>query len=456
MKQASRQLKNQAAAGQIRLGIQRLATNYPFHAAVLERFVLQACPALRTMAVNLAEHNIQLHYNPAFVMGIRLDEMVGVLLHEVHHVVFGHLLMTAADYPDEWARTVAAEITANEFIVESLPGSPIRLEMFPGLPPMESTHLRYQRLVSRQPERSSVSLWGITLPADEKESCLQLGTESLPGMGMPNELTLPSGGGELLDDHSGWAANSLTDRGKEVIRDVLQDAVHQVQDQIPDYLRDSLPRLKGGPRPGSGQLELHQSEPGILKWRILLRRYLGTHLEIQADFATPSRRLPHLVGVVPGRRRRGRLPHVMAAVDTSASLTAKQLELISAELRKLTIDYQVTVVECDVVIQRVYRCRSLVSVQGRGGTDLRPPFESGFLKKHEFDLAIYFTDGLGEAPSQPPPIPVIWCLTDGGEQPADWGEVIPMSVNRNPKPNQSVRNSHFSDRKQAGRGGNCG
>jgi predicted metal-dependent peptidase len=34
---------------------------------------------------------------------------------------------------------------------------------------------------------------------------------------------------------------------------------------------------------------------------------------------------------------------------------------------------------------------------------------------------IYLTDGFGEAPAQAPVYPVIWCLTKGGEKPADWG-----------------------------------
>ena len=85
-----------------------------------------------------------------------------------------------------------------------------------------------------------------------------------------------------------------------------------------------------------------------------------------------------------------------------------------------------TVVECDTSIHAVYRYRPIKKVYGRGGTDLRPPLDPKFLRKHKADLAVYFTDGYGPAPAVRPRIPVIWCLTEGGEKPSTWGEEIRM------------------------------
>jgi len=116
----------------------------------------------------------------------------------------------------------------------------------------------------------------------------------------------------------------------------------------------------------------------------------------------------------------------MAVIDTSASITPKLLESISEELSRLTGDFKVIVVECDVVIQRVYEFRRIECVNGRGGTDLRPPFERSFLQRHRPDLVVYFTDAFGPPPDRAPPVPVIWCLVPGGEPPADWGRVIRM------------------------------
>ena len=63
----------------------------------------------------------------------------------------------------------------------------------------------------------------------------------------------------------------------------------------------------------------------------------------------------------------------MAVIDTSASITPDLLEMINGELIRLAHEHRVTVVECDAEIQRVYPFKAIRNVQGRGGTDLRPP-----------------------------------------------------------------------------------
>jgi predicted metal-dependent peptidase len=65
-------------------------------------------------------------------------------------------------------------------------------------------------------------------------------------------------------------------------------------------------------------------------------------------------------------------------------------------------------------------------VRGRGGTDLRPPLDRHFLRKHRPDLVVYFTDGDGPAPDKPPGPALIWCLVPGGRKPAVWGRVLHM------------------------------
>ena len=121
-------------------------------------------------------------------------------------------------------------------------------------------------------------------------------------------------------------------------------------------------------------------------------------------------------------------PLVMAVIDTSDSMIVPLLEIIEVELWRLAHVYQVVVVECDAEVQTCYPYRGrLKMVHGRGGTDLRPPFEAQFLAKVRPDVVIYFTDGDGQAPNRPPLVPVIWCLTPLGHRPAVWGREIRMT-----------------------------
>ena len=186
-----------------------------------------------------------------------------------------------------------------------------------------------------------------------------------------------------------------------------------------------------GLRIGAGFERLQpKSRSAQVSWQRKLRHLVGEALDRQPSLRRPSRRLPHLIGVVPGICRRPGRPRILAIIDTSGSMSTDMLEDIASELRHLARERIVTIVECDYEIHRVYRFRKcLDQVHGRGGTDFYPPLERAFLARTHTDLAVFFTDGEGPAPENPPLIPVIWALTTDGPPPATWGKVIRMGPN---------------------------
>jgi predicted metal-dependent peptidase len=380
------------AEGRLQLAQERLAAEYPFFVALLARTRVTARPGVGTMAVVTAGEDLLLLHNPTWVLGIPVAELVGVLLHEVHHVLFGHLTMRAEDYPNRAALTIAQEVTVNEYIAEPLPGKPVLLKDYPILPPRESTAERYRRLEKVIPDDGQVVV--------------------------------------TLDNHDVWAEAGPGDGRAEAeaaVRQAVEDALALVDPgQVPQDLRDALRALGVGSTPGGGREGVATGGRGRVDWQRLLRRYVGQVLEVRPLYGRPPRRFPELAGVLPGRGRQAARPKVMAVIDTSASITAGLLSTIEAELARLARHHEVLVVECDCRVQRVYPFRPLADVWGRGGTDFRPAFEPGFLRRHRPDLVVYFTDGYGEAPDRPPGVPVVWCLTPGGRKPARWGKDIHM------------------------------
>lgn len=159
-------------------------------------------------------------------------------------------------------------------------------------------------------------------------------------------------------------------------------------------------------------------------WQVVLRRYVGKLMERRPVFGRPPRRFPELVGVIPGQGRFVTKPKVMAVIDTSGSMTAQMLADISAELGIMAGRFDVLIVECDTAIHAVYPYKPIKAVHGRGGTDFRPPLAPAFLKKYRPDLVVYFTDGFGPAPSRSPAVPVVWCITEGGQKPVTWGREV--------------------------------
>jgi predicted metal-dependent peptidase len=389
---AEEQAKARRAQGRVMLAVERIASRYPFHAALVSRFKVEPRPSISTMAVSAAEDAVRLMHNPDFVLGLPMAELGGVLLHEVHHVLFGHLTMDPKDYPDRFALTVAEEVTANEFIREPLPGSPVLLKYFPQLPPGESTEERYHRLFD------------------------------------PNRPTTKVA--TTLDDHGPWQEGEQT---TEAIMEAVQEAAAAVDvSALPKEVREAIGKLAG---PGSvAALEsLQASQKGSVDWTTQLRRYAGQVLEVRPVYTRPPRRFPEMVGIIPCQARQACRPKVLAVIDTSGSITPELLTQINGELTQLAKRHTVTVCECDCAIHRVYPYKPLTSVCGRGGTDLRPPLERDFLRTHKPDVIVYFTDGYGQAPDRSPGVPVIWCLLPGGRVPAPWGRVVwtnPPSLGR--------------------------
>jgi predicted metal-dependent peptidase len=382
---------------------------------VLAKFDAHACDTVGTMGVCARNARVLLLFSTLFVNELPYDQLGGVLLHEVHHVIFGHIYANPAEFPDRRARIIAEEVTVNEFVTEPLPKGAILLADIPDLPPLESTRKRYQRLESvnehYQPQ-SGLAVGG--LPD------IHTGDG---GYGDASAENIPS----TIDDHSVWpkdASGRL--EAHQAARQAVEQALLDVgPEAVPPELRSALHQLGIGRLSGRRQ-EFIKTTPGRVDWRHRLRRLIGRGLQQRPDFLTPSRRLPQLVGIVPGRRRRTSYPCVQAVIDTSGSITPKLLGSISGELGRLAREHHVTVVECDAAVHAVYPYRSIASVRGRGGTDLRPPLEPAFLNRHRPDVVIYFTDGYGPAPKDPPRVPVIWCIVPGGKAPVPWGRVIKM------------------------------
>ena len=138
--------------GKLKLASARLIGRYPLHGAILAQWRPVADESVGTMCVGFRGAAIELRFAPSFVEGLPLDELIGVLVHEVNHVLGGHVWMLSENYPDADAFVAATEITANEYIREPLPGTPLLLSDYPALPADEDAHRRYKKLESEAQE----------------------------------------------------------------------------------------------------------------------------------------------------------------------------------------------------------------------------------------------------------------------------------------------------------------
>lgn len=368
----------------------RFLARYPLYAGVLARLRPVLDPSTDIMAVAYHEGRFYLHINADF-FAQNPRYLLGVLLHEVHHIVLGHLThpkFRDVAYPE--LMEIALEISANEFIEEPLPGG-ILLRDFErqGLRPHQSTMQRYERLVELHRQDS------LKLPAQLR----------------------------FVDEHRRPAH---APGQQSAVQQLIEEAVADQGETL-----DTDQRLAGR-RPGVllEQLSPHGPPRRPVDWRTALRLFTTRQRAPRPSYARPNRRFPGRVGEVPGRlyasREIGR-PEILVALDTSGSMSERELDEVGRQLADLSTHARFLVAECDAQIHRVYRFdRRLSSVMGRGGTDLRPIFAPDFLRQHRVQGVVYFTDGVGPWPERPPPLPVLWVLS--GDEPfrCPWGQQVRM------------------------------
>ena len=375
---------------------------YPYYAAILAKLTPVADPSVSRMAVSLVDGRFFLHVNiDSFVT--EPQYLRGVLLHEVHHVVLGHLTHPKfADVEERELMELSLEMSANEYITEPLP-NPITWRMYSeaGIRAGQSTMDRYEKLLAHLRENGA--------------------------------KPRPAGGkaGDTVDDHQflanpndkpGGVAQTalLIERATETMPFPREEILgippkHRLAGRTPRRLIEELSGTTGRPE--------HD-----LDWQTALAMFVARARGPIHTWSRPNRRFPTRIFEVPGRTwtlssRRASDPRLLVAIDTSLSMTRTELEEIARQLVVLSERAHLTIAECDVEVTRVYPFAGTIEyVEGRGGTDLRPVFDSAFVGPLGVDGIVYFTDGEGPFPETPPTLPALWILTKPNEFGCPWGQ----------------------------------
>jgi predicted metal-dependent peptidase len=381
----------------------RFLEKYPYYAAVLALLEPVHDPSVKQMAVSFENGRFYLHVNQSY-FAKHPDHLAGILLHEVHHIVLGHLTHPKfRDVADREAMEMAMEMAANEYVEEALPDPIVwkpyaRFGMKPGMSTME----RYEVLAALHRAHKGA--------LDAKKP--------------------------TVDDHGPWAKVPVPPGGVEATRGLIEQAVAKVASESGDRAGEG-PRKRervAGREPGRLVEDLvgvsgRAREP--MDWKTALAMFVVHARAPVHTYARPNRRFPSRVGEVPGRTYSPRVitkPHLLVVIDTSSSMTGDELAEVARQLTGVAEHARITVVECDTEITRVYPFDGRIDrVEGRGGTDLRPIFDPAFLAAHRADGVVYFTDGQGPFAERAPPVRTLWVLTKREGFACPWGERVEMN-----------------------------
>lgn len=334
--------------------------------------------------------SMRLLYNKKWFEGLKDEQAVGVIIHELLHLIFLHPYRKGNRERHLWV--IACDMAVNEHIDQRmLPDDAITVEKIAReiketLPPYKSAEFYYD-IISKGDERISFL-----------ESSDQL------------KIVLKSGQ-ELR------ANNSTEGDSSEVNKNAFQSMMSDTIDQA----------CAEGEMPGgisSYINEIYKSRE--INWRNILKRFLsgkGRTL-ISKTYKKESKRYEN----TPGNKRTVGIT-AMLAIDESGSISDKQISRFYNELlsiKRITgASIYVTEFDTDctepVPVERYIREKKRIKY---GGTDFRPVFN--LADKMRIPLLIFFTDGDGKTPESANQ-KVLWVLTKGGKQPASFGHVIDFS-----------------------------
>jgi len=316
--------------------------------------------------------------------------LLGVLEHEILHIVFGHLFLR---FQDVTRGNVAVDCVVNSVLSkDSLPDEFVHPEKY-GLPENKSAMWYYTHLKDNE---------------DYKRQCAS-GAFGVGGL-LSN----------IMSSHKMW--NDLKDdlMAKEFAKDIIRKAKDlcgknygNIPGQVIEQIDEMLKRAKA-----------------IIPWGKVLRMFCATCAESILDYTV--KRISRRFNTRPGTRKTDVLD-LAVCIDTSGSISDEQLKLFFNEVRWIWKNgAKVTVYEADCQVCAVYPFRGRFDgkVHGRGGTDLEPA-----LKKVEgkHDALVYFTDFYAPKVSKQYRIPILWVLTTEvgkNDYPYPWGRHIKIEDGR--------------------------
>ncbi|HKT02051.1 MAG TPA: VWA-like domain-containing protein [Rugosimonospora sp.] len=348
----------------------------PYLATAL--FALQPVPSPRvpTMAV---DRYWRCYASPSFVDRTALEDLAGVWVHEVSHLLRDH-----HGRSDRYAHQ------------HDLTGPGERLRM------------------------------NIAADCEINDDVYGEGLPRLDGAVHPQQLGLPTG--QLMEDYlrqfrlgprtqaMAWLECGSGADGLDRDWELGPDGAHGLTATERDVVRFRVAQGITG-HPGNvpqgwrrwAQEAFHPPQP----WRQLLGAAIRSALSAPgvADdytYGRPSRRAASLPGVVlPALRRRP--PRVGVIVDTSGSVSDTELGSALLEIaaigRAVGGPHGVSVVSCDAAAHAVHTlCRTeQIPLIGGGGTDLRTGFAAALRTTPRPDVIVALTDGQTPWPDRRPP-----------------------------------------------------
>ena len=322
-----------------------------------------------------ATNNLSIMYNPAFITGLTVAELTGLVAHECWHIAYMHLLRRGDRDPMGW--NCAGDYVINNGLVKAGFELPQGGLVDPKYDDTWSTDQVYEDIFK----------------------------------------DLPVGGGKMILDIMGEpAARSEDDpQSAQAVKDILVRAQTQSQ----------MSGKEAGEIPGEITRIIDKLLNPKVPWEVVLNKFLDERIHDEYSWARRNRR--HAV-YMPSLYNYG-LGHLAFAIDTSGSQNDDDLRGTLSEIKGIRDTFnpeKMTILDCDSDIHNVYTIDQNTDIMslrfsGGGGTRFQPVLD--YITENPVQALVYFTDLYGENHLDEVGYPILW-ICNSDHEPAPIGTTV--------------------------------
>lgn len=317
---------------------------------------------------------VNIFISPKFWMSLPPEERVGVLVHEVMHVVYDHI--TRKNGRDHTRWNIAGDHVINLDLLKKgfkLPSWALADTQYDGM----TTDQVYDLLPANPPPPKMIDL-------------------------MPSAL------------------------GEEELKEFIEGAV------IRASIRSQQENDKPGTIPGHIQLFIDRLLEPKIKWQTVLARYCTKFAKTEYSFSRPRRKyFPEFI--LPGMAGYA-MQDIAVAVDISGSVSDEEFKQFVGEIGaifRMNKPSKITLVQFDTHLKSVDELsgfQDLMKVQfkGRGGTKIQPVIEWAHANKPE--LLLVFTDGEFRFGNEHYKKDLLWLIHNNKRFKAPYGKTVHYTI----------------------------
>jgi len=342
-------------------------------------------------AVNFKGAKYVIYFNPVIFLTLNIKQMESTIKHEILHILSMHL-MRAKEFKGRYstlAINMSMDIVVNKYL-DYLP---------PYATTLEWVNLIYSlKLLPYEPFEYYVEKLQTAIDLLEEDE------DAAENDSNKDEKIQTDYNPEKT--HAIWEDSNDID--EKTLKEFTEKFISNAQKgDLPTYLESIISALK--------------NSNGELPWNLYLNKLMGTiESNKKKTITRRNRRQPERLDLMG--QLRSHKAKIAVALDISGSISDEEFIQAIKEVLNIVKNYnhEITIIECDDEIRRVYKVKSIKDIKDRintrGGTKFTPVFK--YTNNNKFNLLVFFTDGKGEDDllTIPRGYKILWVISGRGDK----------------------------------------